>query len=187
MLHKIGRISIATNSSSATRPTWRSTFKAAMATAGSLVLIPFIKGMIFSCIVYLSSDVELLFLLAFTIPSRPSSFEAESEEPPQRITNASRPRTLIPRLLVLLKTEAMTGNRSFLMVEKSSTGRITGKLRREASTILWVGDSMASRIMGRISVAELATELIVELIYGWLTLFEFLPRTVIRNLDDVLQ
>lgn len=129
-----------------------------MATAGSFVLIPLIRGTIFSCMVYLSSAVELLFLLVFIIPSRPSLLAFGSDEPPQRITKASRPRTLMPRLLVLLKTEAMTGNRSFLMVEKSSTGRITGKLRREASTILCVGDSMARRIMGRMSVTESGIE-----------------------------
>ena len=155
MPHNTGRISIATNSSSATAPTCRRTFKAAMATAGSFVLIPLMRGRIFSCIVYLSRAVELLFLLAFMMPSRPSLLPAGSAEPPQRITNASSPRTLMPRLLVLLKTEAITGNRSFFMVEKSSTGRITGRLRREASTILCVGDSMARRIMGRISVVRL--------------------------------
>lgn len=163
MLHKTGRISIATNSSSATRPTCRRTFKAAIATAGSFVLIPLIKGSIFSCIVYLSSAVELLFLLVSRTPSRPSF--AGSDEPPQRMTNASRPRTLMPRLLVLLKTDAMTGKSSFLIVEKSSTGRTTGKLRREASTILWVGDSMPRRTIGRISAAESVFELKVPLHY----------------------
>jgi hypothetical protein len=44
--------------------------------------------------------------------------------------------TLIPRLLVLLKTDAMTGKSSFLIVEKSRTGSMVGKLRNEASTIL---------------------------------------------------
>ena len=169
MLHNTGRISIATNSSSATAPTCRRTFKAAIATAGSFVLMPLMRGTIFSCIVYLSRAVELLFLLASRMPSNPSLLEAESDEPPQRTTNASRPRTLIPRLLVLLKTEAMTGNRSFLMVEKSRTGRITGKHRREASTILCVGDSMARRIMGRMSVTELAIEQTVPLHYIWIT------------------
>lgn len=163
MPHRIGRTSIATNSSSATPPTCRRTFKAAMATAGSFVLIPLIRGMIFSCIVYLSREVELLFLLAFIIPSSPSLLALESGEPPQRITNASRPRTFMPRLLVLLKTEAITGKTSFLIVEKSSTGRITGKLRREASTMLCVGDSMARKIMGRISVSGSEIELVLPL------------------------
>jgi hypothetical protein len=50
---------------------------------------------------------------------------------------------LIPRLLVLVNTEAMTGNSSFFIVEKSNTGRIVGTLRNEASTILGVEDSIA--------------------------------------------
>ena len=137
MLHKMGRTSMATNSASTIPPTWRKTFNAAIATAGSLVLIARIRGTIFSCIVYLSKAVDELFLLAFAFitPSSPSLL-AVGSLPPQRITNASNPRTLIPRLLVLLKTEAIIGNNSFLMVEKSMTGRITGKLLKEASTML---------------------------------------------------
>lgn len=138
MLHKTGRMSIATKSASATPPTCLRTLSAAIATAGSFVLMALIRGMIFSCIVYLSKAVEELFLLAFEfmMPSKPSLFAAGSLVPPQRITNASNPRTLIPRLLVLLKTEAMTGNNSFLIVEKSRTGSRIGRLRNEASTIL---------------------------------------------------
>jgi len=138
MLHNTGSMSMATKSASATPPTCLRTLSAAIATAGSFVLIALIRGTIFSCIVYLSKAVEELFLLAlaFMIPSKPSLLAAGSFVPPQRITKASKPRTFIPRLLVLVKTEAMTGNSSFLIVEKSSTGRIVGRLRREASTML---------------------------------------------------
>jgi hypothetical protein len=45
----------------------------------------------------------------------------------------------------------MTGKSSFLIVEKSRTGNMIGKLRSEASTILCVGDSMARVMIGRIS------------------------------------
>lgn len=138
MLHNTGRMSKATKSASATPPTCLKTLSAAIATAGSFVLIALMRGRIFSCIVYLSKAVEELFLLAlgFMIPSRPSLLDAGSFVPPQSVTNASNPRTLIPRLLVLVKTEAMTGNSSFLIVEKSSTGRTIGRLRSEASTML---------------------------------------------------
>lgn len=157
MLQRTGRTSIATKSASTTLPTCRSTFKDAIATAGSFVLIPFISGTIFSCIVYLSNAVEELFLFESEapIPSSPSLLEAESLFPPQSTTKASSPLTLIPRLLVLLKTEAMIGKSSFLMVEKSITGRITGKLLNEASTMLWVGDSIARCIIGRMSAYQL--------------------------------
>lgn len=153
MLQRMGRTSMATKSESAIPPTCRRTLSAAIATAGSFVLIARMSGTIFSCIVYLSKAVEELFLFAFEFitPSRPSLL-AVGSLPPQRITNASKPRTLIPRLLVLLNTEAMIGNNSFLMVEKSITGRITGRHRSEASTMLCVGDSIARCIMGRISV-----------------------------------
>ena len=103
--------------------------------------------------------MELLFLLMLcVIPSSPSLLDAGSFEPPQRVTKASNPRTLIARLLVLLNTLAMMGNSSFLIVEKSSTGRMTGRLRKEASTIVWVGDSMARIIMGSISGTRLVIE-----------------------------
>lgn len=153
-LQRTGRISMATKSTSTTTPTWRRTLSAAIPTAGSLVLIPLIKGTIFSCMVYLSRAVDELFLLALIllIPSSPSLLDAGSFEPPQRITKASRPRTLIPRLLVLVKTEEMTGNNSFLMVEKSSTGKKIGRLRSAESTRVWVGDSIARWMMGRISI-----------------------------------
>lgn len=129
---------MATKSASTIPPTCRRTFNAATATAGSFVLIARMSGTIFSCIVYLSRAVDELFLLAFAfiMPSSPSLLEAGSLLPPHRITKASKPRTLIPRLLVLLKTEAIIGNSSFLIVVKSITGRITGKLLNEASTML---------------------------------------------------
>lgn len=158
MVHRVGKMSIATKSTSATPPTCRMTFSAATATAGSLVLIPFIKGMIFSCIVYLSRAVEELvfFEALFMIPSRPSLLEAGSFEAPQRIANASNPRTLMPRLLVLVKTDAITGNNSFLIVEKSRTGRMVGRLLSDASTMLCVGDSIARWIIGKMSKEKLA-------------------------------
>lgn len=144
MLHRVGNISIATKSGSATVPTCLKTFNAATMTAGSLVLIPLIKGTIFSCMVYLSSAVDVLFLTALIdMPSRPSLLACGSEEPPQRIRNASKPRTLIPRLLVLLKTVETTGKSSFLIVLKSRIGRMVGKVLSAASTSGCVGDSMA--------------------------------------------
>jgi len=152
ILHRTGRMSMATKSASAIVPTCRNTLSAAIATAGSFVLIALIRGTIFSCIVYLSRAVEeLVFLLLVMIPSRPSLLAPASFEPPQSITNASRPRTLIPRLLVFVKTDAMTGKSSFFIVEKSRTGRMVGRLRNEASTMLCVGDSIANCIMGRMS------------------------------------
>lgn len=149
---RTGNISNATKSPSATPPTSRRTLSAAMATAGSFVLIPLIKGTIFSCIVYLSRavDDDFLFVL-FTTPLSPSLLELESLGAPQRIAKASRPRTLIPRLLVFVKTEAMTGNNSFLIVEKSRIGRMIGKLRSAASTMVCVGDSMAKCMIGSMS------------------------------------
>lgn len=71
------------------------------------------------------------------------------------MTNACRPRTLIARLLVLLNMVATTGNSSFLMVLKSSTGRIVGSPRSAASTIEGVDDCNATKMMGRISVSVL--------------------------------
>jgi len=132
------------------------TFNAAMATAGSLVLMPLIRGMIFSCIVYLSRALDELFLatFAFPMPSRPSLLDVGSLEPPHSITNASNPRTFIPRLVVFVKTDEITGKSSFLMVEKSNTGNIRGRLLNEASTMLCVGDSIAKCIIGRISKHE---------------------------------
>ena len=61
--------------------------------------------------------------------------------PPQRTLKASNPRTLIARLLVLLKTAATTGNNSFLIVGKSKTARIAERHPRDLSTMEWVGDS----------------------------------------------
>jgi len=50
---------------------------------------------------------------------------------------------------------ATTGNSSFLMVLKSSTGRIVGSPRSAASTIEGVDDCNATKMMGRISVSVL--------------------------------
>lgn len=150
IFHNIGRISMATKSASAMVPICLRTFSAAIATAGSFVLIARISGTIFSCIVYLSRGVEVFFLVA-PIPSRPSLLEAGSFEPPQRTTKASRPRTLIPRLLVFVNTEAITGNSSFFMVEKSRIGKTTFKLRNAASTSACVGESIEIATIGSIS------------------------------------
>ena len=154
IFHNNGIISMAVKSASASFPTWRRTFRAASMTAGSLVLMALSRGIIFSCMVYLSRTLttDLVFFCGAK-PLNPSSggVIVPSPVPPQRVTNASNPRTFMPRLDVLLKTEAITGNNSFFMVLKSRTGRMTGKLRSAASTIEWVGDSMASWIIGRIS------------------------------------
>lgn len=155
MLHSTGRISKATKSASAASPTMRSTFSAAIMTAGSFVLMALIIGTIFSCIVYLSRAVDeddLLFFSSMS-PLRPSS-AAASSEPPQRITKACNPRTLIARLFVLLNTAATIGNSSLLIVVKSRAGRTTGKLRNPASTIECVGHSIAANTTGKISVFE---------------------------------
>lgn len=154
MFHNIGRISMATNSASAILPTTRSTFSAAIITAGSLVLMTLISGTIFSCIVYLSSALEDDdFALRSLSPSRPSS-SFGSLEPPHSITNACNPLTLIARLFVRLKIVAMTGKSSFFMVLKSSTGRITGSDRKAASITDGVGDSKAVPTMGSMSGEE---------------------------------
>jgi len=98
----------------------------------------------------------VLFLLAFPaiIPSSPSSLFADSADPPHNMTKASKPLTLMPRLLVLPNTEAMTGKSSFFIVLKSRIGKIAGRLLRAESTIEWVGDSIASWIMGNISIDD---------------------------------
>ncbi len=120
MLQRTGRMSMATKSASATLPTTCRTFSAAIMTAGSFVLIALISGTIFSCMVYLSSAVdEVAFFFCGASPSRPSS-PLGSLEPPQSVTKAWRPLTLMARLFVLLKITAMTGNSSFLMVLKSN-------------------------------------------------------------------
>lgn len=98
--------------------------------------------MIFSCIVYLSNAVEEDVFLFGVKPFKPSS--DMSLDPPQRMTNACKPRTLIARLLVLLKIDATTGNSSFLMVLKSSTGNTVGNARSAASTRDGVADSRAT-------------------------------------------
>lgn len=63
--------------------------------------------------------------------------------PPQRVWKASRPLIFIPMLLVLLNTAAITGKSSFLVVEKSRTGSIVGKVLRDTSMTECVGDSRA--------------------------------------------
>lgn len=152
MFQRIGRMSTATKSASATSPTTLRTFRAATITAGSFVLIALIRGTIFSCMVYLSSTLEDdVFFFSLPIPSRPSAAPDGSLLPPHRKTNACRPRTLMARLLVLLKTVAMTGKSSFLMVLKSSTDRTIGRLRMATSTIAGVGLSTAVTTMGNTS------------------------------------
>lgn len=73
MCHNVGRISMATKSASATCPTTLHTFRAAIMTAGSFVLIALMSGMIFSCIVYLSSAVDEDVFLFCVRPLSPSS------------------------------------------------------------------------------------------------------------------
>lgn len=119
-------------------------------TAGSFVLMTLMRGTIFSCIVYLSRAVEDDVFLCSGSPSNPL-LSAVAGEPPQRTTNACKPRTLMARLVVLLNTWAIIGNSSFLMVLKSKTGNTTGKLRRPASTTEWVGAAMAAATTGNMS------------------------------------
>jgi hypothetical protein len=184
MLHKMGRMSMATNSVSAMPPICLRTFKAATATAGSFVFIARISGTIFSCMVYLSSGVDVVFLVVAAIPSSPSLLAAGSLVPPHRMTNASKPRTLIPKLLVLVKTDAITGKSSFFMVEKSRIGRTTGKVRSAASTRACVGDSMDIATIGRIStdISYVSTTMDKKP-----TVLEFFARTIYRYCSDVFQ
>jgi len=151
MAQRMGSISIATKSESATLPMTFRVFSAAIITAGSFVLIALTRGTIFSCIVYLSRTLDVDVFFSGPKPSRPSSPES-SLEPPQRETKACRPLTLMARLLVLLKMVAMTGNSSLLIELKSKTGNIVGKLRNAASTRLGVLDSNATNTTGRISI-----------------------------------
>ncbi|KJR82434.1 uncharacterized protein SPSK_03186 [Sporothrix schenckii 1099-18] len=156
MVHSTGKSSNATKSASTMPPTTRKTFSASIITAGSLVLMPLISGTIFSCMVYLSSavDVDVPRLDSLLLsPSRPSPPPSSvlSGEPPHRMTNACRPRILIARLLVLLKMAATTGNSSCLIVLKSSTGSMAGTLRSAASTTAGVGESSAVATMGKTS------------------------------------
>lgn len=147
MAQRSGMISNAMKSVSASVPACLRTLSAASITAGSFVFIPLISGTIFSCMVYLSSTLMADFaFLSWVKPERPSSVGVggRDADPPQRVTKASRPRTLMPREEVFEKTEAMTGKSSFLMVVKSSTGRTICKERKAASTIEWIGDSIAS-------------------------------------------
>lgn len=133
-VHSIGRTSRATKSESAILPTSLNTSNAAIMTAGSFVLMAFINGTTFSWIVYLSSMAALLcFALAFALRPSRSSFWALIP-PPHKVWNASKPLILMPMLLVFAKTEAMTGKSSFLIVEKSSTVRMNGRVLKDAST-----------------------------------------------------
>ncbi len=134
----MGRTSIAKNSESAILPTCLNTASAAIITVGSFVFIAFSNGTTFSCTVYLSR-IALLFDLwvfeSFAAPLRPSPSSLLSDgDPPQSMTNASNPRILMPKLLVLLKTAATTGKSSFLMVEKSRVARTVGRHPNDLST-----------------------------------------------------
>lgn len=154
-LHSIGRTSIAKKSASAILPTCLKTPSAAIITAGSLVLMAFNNGTTFSCTVYLSRIVLEFFFLIFAPLAAPSSPSPSSSllarEPPQNMTNASNPRILMPKLLVLLNTAATTGKSSFLIVEKSNIASTVGRQLRDLSTIEWVGDSRPRCRIGRIS------------------------------------
>lgn len=156
MFQRMGKISMATKSTSALSPTTRKTSRAAIITAGSFVLMALIRGTIFSCMVYLSRalDDDVFFFFSGPNPSRPSSTSIASLEPPQRMTKARQPRTFIAKLLVLLKTAAITGKSSFLIVLKSRTGRITGRPRKAASTKAGAEDSIAVRRIGRTSTRK---------------------------------
>lgn len=154
--HNVGMTSRAMNSVSTIWPTCRNTFKAAIMTAGSFVLMAFSKGTILSWTVYLSRievEPDLVCWGLLEAPGKsPSKVEGSSfTDPPHKITNASRPRTLMARLLVLLKTAAMGGKTSSFTVEKSRIGSITGRHRIEASTSEWVLDSNPRRTKGSTS------------------------------------
>ena len=154
----MGRTSIARKSESAILPTCLKTARAAIMTAGSFVFITFRSGTTFSCTVYLSR-IALLFgfrileLLIAPLRSSPESLPSDVE-PPQRMTKASNPRILIPRLLVLLNTAATTGNSSLLIVVKSRVARIVGRHPSDLSMIECVGDSRPSCRIGRISTSS---------------------------------
>ena len=114
----------------------------------------FNDGTSFSCIVYLSrmDDFTDCDLLVWLTPDRSSSIAPLlSTEPPQSTANASKQRTLIARLFVRLKVEAIGGKTSFLTVLKSRTGRITGKHLIAPSTKVCVGESSPRWIRGRMS------------------------------------
>ena len=108
--HRMGSTSVARKSASAICPICLNAARAAIMTAGSFVFMAFMSGTIFSWTVYLSRIADLA-------PDDESSSVSFSLDPPQRITNASRPRTLMARLLVRENTAATTGKSSFLMVE----------------------------------------------------------------------
>lgn len=154
--HRIGKASKARKSASAILPTCLKSARAAIMTAGSFVFMAFSNGTTFSCTVYLSSTALLFALEGFVdciFPSRSSPASGSlSCEPPQRTTKAPKPRTLMPRLLVLLKTAATVGNSSFLMVEKSRIERMIGTQPSDLSTIACVGDSKPRCNIGSISM-----------------------------------
>lgn len=56
-------------------------------------------------------------------------------DPPHNVTKASMHRTLMPKLLVLLKTAATAGKKSFLIVEKSRMLSVVDMLPNALSTI----------------------------------------------------
>lgn len=129
-LHRTGRASKARKSVSAIVPICLNTLKAAIITAGSLVLMAFSDGMSFSCIVYLSRMEDLVALVCFggTTPVRSSSGpDSVSAWPPHNTAKASRQRTLMARLLVRLNVDAIGGKTSFFTVLKSRAGSMTGK------------------------------------------------------------
>lgn len=114
----------------------------------------FNDGTSFSCIVYLSKMDDFMDcdLLVWLTPDRSSPIASlPPMEPPQRTANASRQRTLMARLLVRLKVEAIGGKTSFLTVLKSRTGRITGKHLIAPSAKVCVGESSPRRIRGKMS------------------------------------
>ena len=132
-------------------------------TAGSLVLIPFRSGTTFSCCVNLSRLEMFVFAAsrAFVIPERSSlAVAAVPSIAPHRTANASRPLTLMPRLLVFVKTFEITGNKSCLTVEKSSTGNTTDKVESAASTSECVVDCIAACTTGRTSSLNCCAELL---------------------------
>lgn len=154
--HSVGMISSAMNSVSAIWPTCRNTFRAAIITAGSFVLMAFSRGTSLSWTVYLSRidaepDLDCWGLLDIPTKSPPEVEGSSFMDPPHKITNDSKPRTLIARLLVLVKTEAIGGKMSSFTVEKSRIGNITGRHRIEASTREWVPDSSPKRTRGSTS------------------------------------
>lgn len=102
---------------------------------------------------------DLVGLLDWTAPERSSNPSDSFADPPHRTEKASKLRTLMARLLVLLNVLAMGGNTSFLTVLKSRVGRKTGRHFIEASTREWVGESKPRRIKGKISVPDVSLKI----------------------------